>query len=480
MLTPGQTIGRFEVRAPLGQGGMGAVYLALDPSLGREVALKVMHEDLTRDAVAVQRFRREALALAKPAHPGVVRIFDLVEVDGQLVLVMEHLAGESLRQRMGAGRLPVAEAVALARDLLAALEAAHGLGVLHRDLKPGNVFVTARGEAKLLDFGVARLTDATRLTETGELLGTVRYMAPELLRGLEPGRASDVYAVGAILFEMLAGRSPYEGTGVDLIVQIRAGAPPRLGDVAPEVPPEIAAAVDRALSADPAARFESADAFLRALPEGARQPSAAAIAARPPPDAPRATPPRVEPLERTRSQRAWPIAAAVVVLGVVGVAGAALLATATAPARRRSAEVRTLTLPDPPAPSGDAPVEPPPTAAVTSSAPPAASSAPRAPQRVQLFRRGAGCQSLESAACDRMAEVVRSRAPAIRQCVERSTERFDFLQIYFHRDVPPRCELRDPNMKYHPFPCCQAAVADVGLPTSLLRYDAMIDVKRSR
>ena len=199
VLSSGQTIGRFEVRAPVGQGGMGAVYVGFDPSLNRQVALKVMHEDLTKDPVAVERFRREALALAKLSHPGVVQVYDLVESEGHLVLVMEHLAGQSLRQRMGAGRMDASEAVNLARELLAALDAAHGVGVLHRDLKPANVFVTSRGEAKLLDFGVARLADATRLTETGELLGTVRYMAPELLRGGEPSARSGATVLSPFL-----------------------------------------------------------------------------------------------------------------------------------------------------------------------------------------------------------------------------------------------------------------------------------------
>ncbi len=163
---------------------MGAVYLAVDETLGREVAIKVMHDDLAKDPASVARFRREALAVARLSHPGVVLVYDLVEEPGRVAIVMERLRGASLRQRLtDQGALSAPEAVAITRSILDALGAAHAVSILHRDLKPANVFVTSQGEVKLLDFGVARLVDATRLTETGELLGTVRYMAPGLLRG---------------------------------------------------------------------------------------------------------------------------------------------------------------------------------------------------------------------------------------------------------------------------------------------------------
>ncbi len=265
-------IGRYEITSKLGQGGMGVVYAARDERLARTVALKTM-SSLARDETARKRFWREARAAASVNHPNVCQLYEIGEDEGELFIAMELLEGEALAARLGRGPLSVSEALPIGLGILAALSALHARGIVHRDLKPSNVFLTPHG-VKLLDFGLARESDpdlsptpgsaASALTGTGMVVGTPRYMAPEQVTGEGLGTRSDLFAVGAILFEMLAGRPAFGGrNAVEILHATLHEQPPALTG-SPAV-----AAVDRvirrALAKRPADRPASADALAEEL-----------------------------------------------------------------------------------------------------------------------------------------------------------------------------------------------------------------------
>jgi uncharacterized membrane protein YgcG len=251
--------GRYRLRRLLAVGGMGAVWAAEDAVLGREVAVKVLGEALAADRRAALRLRREARAAGRLTHPGIARVLDLGEDAGRPYLVMELLHGESLAARLArAGPLAPAEAVRVVAAAADALEVAHRAGIVHRDVKPGNVFVTGGGDVKLLDFGIASAANEAALTG-GDLLGTAAYLAPERALGHDATPAADVYALGVLLYELLAGRPPFAGdTGTALVMAHVHARPASLGAVAPHVPPALAAVCERALAKDPAARPPSA------------------------------------------------------------------------------------------------------------------------------------------------------------------------------------------------------------------------------
>ncbi len=237
-LAAGTKLGPYEILAPLGAGGMGEVWRARDPRLGRDVAIKVLPAAFAADAGRLERFRREAQALASLNHPNVASIYGLEEAAGSPCLVLELVEGESLAARLARGALPVREAIALAVQVAAAIEAAHERGIVHRDLKPGNVMVSESGIAKVLDFGLAKSepapeaasgssadaptrTVAAAPTEAGVILGTAAYMSPEQARGRAVDRRSDVWSFGCVLYECLAGRPAFAGETVsDLVARI--------------------------------------------------------------------------------------------------------------------------------------------------------------------------------------------------------------------------------------------------------------------
>ncbi len=258
--------GRYRLRSRLAAGGMGAVWAAEDAVLGREVAVKVLGEALAGDRLAALRLRREARAAGRLVHPAIARVLDLGEDGGRPYLVMELLHGESLAARLArAGPLAPAEAVRVVAAAADALEVAHRAGIVHRDVKPGNVFVTGGGDVKLLDFGIASAADETALTG-GDLLGTAAYLAPERVLGHDATPAADVYALGVLLYELLAGRPPFAGDSGPALAMAHVHARPTpLGAVAPRVPPALAAACERALAKDPAARPPSAAALAALL-----------------------------------------------------------------------------------------------------------------------------------------------------------------------------------------------------------------------
>jgi hypothetical protein len=290
-LAPWVLGGRYRLRARLAAGGMGAVWVADDAVLGRQVAVKVLGEALAGDGLAAERLRREARAAARLGHPGVARVLDLGEDGGRPYLVMELLRGESLAGRLArAGALPPAEAARAVAAAADALEAAHRAGIVHRDVKPGNVFLTRDGEVKLLDFGIASASNEAALTG-GDLIGTAAYLAPERVLGHDATPAADVYALGVLLHELLAGRPPFAAdSGMALAMAHVHARPVPLPEAAPSVPPSLAAACEQALAKDPAARPAAATlaALLRSTaattppPPTAGPTAAAALTATPP------------------------------------------------------------------------------------------------------------------------------------------------------------------------------------------------------
>src|SRR5262245_30102717 len=244
MIAPGAQLGPYEIVASLGAGGFGVVYRAHDGRLDRDVAIKVLPEGAMVNDDARQRFRHEALAAARTNHPNIGSIYDLGRDRDTDFIVMELVDGERLDQRIDRGRLEERDAAGIAAQIADALDALHETGVVHGDLKPGNVMLTSRGLVKLLDFGLSRVrvergggpADSRRDTATRQLTGTVPYISPEHVRGQPPDGRSDLYALGVILFEMLSGRRPHDGA--DLASQLYAIAhtpPPSLRSLADAV-----------------------------------------------------------------------------------------------------------------------------------------------------------------------------------------------------------------------------------------------------
>ena len=261
--------GRYRLLQLLGAGGMGAVYRAEQISLKREVALKLLKSELSADPALVQRFNIEAKLAAKLSHPNTVTMFDFgQDTDGTLFIVMELVSGQSLRELLGRdGALPVARALAICEQVCASLADAHAHGIVHRDLKPDNVMLTRRGKrtdvVRVLDFGIAKLRDergdvtAMPVTQAGDLLGTPQYMAPEQIRGEAVDGRTDIYAMGAMLYEMLTGKLPFTGPTVMAILGKHltdAPQPPRQRRPDLAIPPEIEALVMQALAKAPASR----------------------------------------------------------------------------------------------------------------------------------------------------------------------------------------------------------------------------------
>ena len=266
-------VGRYRLEHRLGIGGMSTVQLAFDERLERYVAVKLLAEHLAEDPTFVSRFRREALAAARLVHPNIVQVFDFGfdEHAGHHFIVMERVSGQScaelLRDR---GHLDVAETVNVVTQACRGLDYAHRGGVVHRDVKPGNLLRSSDGGVKLADFGIAKATEQSSITQVGSVLGTAAYLAPEQARGEEAGPAADFYSLGVVTYQLLTGRLPYEATSLsELALKQQREAPMPLEDLNPEIPPTLARAVFLALSLDPAARPDGALALEDALMAGA-------------------------------------------------------------------------------------------------------------------------------------------------------------------------------------------------------------------
>ncbi len=267
-LAPGTRLGPYEIEAPLGAGGMGEVYRAVDSRLGRHVAVKVLRPEVSRDPERRARFEREARAIAALNHPGICAVHDIGAQDDTDFLVMELLQGESLAARLARGPLELEEALGIGQSILGTLAVVHERGLVHRDLKPANIFLTPHG-VKLLDFGLVTGPSSgdsaeTRLTQDGMLVGTPRYMSPEQLRGGQIDHRTDLFAAGALIYEMIAGRAAFDAPSlVDLIHAIAFEEPRPLPPGA--APAGVEAALRRALAKNPAERHASATAFLSGL-----------------------------------------------------------------------------------------------------------------------------------------------------------------------------------------------------------------------
>jgi eukaryotic-like serine/threonine-protein kinase len=266
-LSAGDRLGPYEVIAPLGAGGMGEVYRALDTRLGREVAVKVLPEQTARDPRALERFELEGKAVAALSHPNILVLFDIGAHDGFRYAVTELLEGEPLRERLTRGPLSWRKTIELGVAVAEGLAAAHGKDIVHRDIKPGNIFLTAGGQIKILDFGLARWKperspedDATQLeTQAGSVLGSPGYMSPEQVRGEKAGVPSDIFSLGCVLYEAVTGRKAFPGKSAgDTIAAILKDEPTAITDTGIQVPAELARVIDRCLAKNPAQRFHSA------------------------------------------------------------------------------------------------------------------------------------------------------------------------------------------------------------------------------
>jgi serine/threonine protein kinase/sugar lactone lactonase YvrE len=269
-----QRIGRYHIERLLGRGGMGTVYLAHDPELDRKVAIKVPQPEMYADAGLRERFLREARAAAALDHPHLCRIYDVGRDGDTLYLAIALVEGRSLAERLREGPLPIADAVTLVRTAARAVGAAHGRGVVHRDLKPGNIMVTPDGQPVVMDFGLARreASSDTRLTRTGSLLGTPAYLPPENLaeRGAGDSRAGDIFSLGVVLYEALTGRLPFDGTLEQVLDGIRHHEPIAPRRLRPEISPALESVVLRALAKDPRRRWTSMEEFAAALDRAMR------------------------------------------------------------------------------------------------------------------------------------------------------------------------------------------------------------------
>src|SRR5687767_9901790 len=293
-LSSGTKLGRYEIHSLLGEGGMGEVYRARDTELGRDVAVKVLPSSFSADRDRLSRFKQEACAAGALNHPNILVVHDIGAHDGSPYVVSELLEGETLRKRIGGSPLAPRRAIEYALQIAHGLAAAHGKGIIHRDLKPDNIFITNDGRVKILDFGLAKLTQLdgdqvqtdvpTRrvTTDPGVVMGTVGYMSPEQLKGRAVDQRSDIFSFGAILYEMLSGRRAFHGESpAEAMSAILKEDPPELSDTNKTVSPALERLVNHCLEKNPQARFHSARDVAFALESLAGSGSTSAQAAIP-------------------------------------------------------------------------------------------------------------------------------------------------------------------------------------------------------
>ncbi|MCW5979801.1 MAG: serine/threonine protein kinase [Bryobacteraceae bacterium] len=267
----GQTIGNYRIVRRLGAGGMGEVHEAIDLMLERPVAIKMLRPEITGQPEFLERFRAEAVTLAKLNHPSIATLYGFFQEREQWFMVMEFVRGKTLEAMIAAsGRLPADFSAHVLRQTLRGMAHAHAIGVMHRDIKPANIMITGDGSVKLTDFGIARIVGSTRMTRTGGLIGTLEYIAPERIRGEEADIRSDLYSAGVVLFEMLAGRLPFVSeTDFGLMQAHLKQAPPSLGELGLAAPEGLEEIVQKGLAKQPGDRYQTAQEFHDALASGA-------------------------------------------------------------------------------------------------------------------------------------------------------------------------------------------------------------------
>nr|WP_294553766.1 serine/threonine-protein kinase [uncultured Rhodopila sp.] len=270
-----ETLGKYQIRGVLGRGAMGIVYDGWDPVIGRRVAIKTVRLLDTDDPEALEgleRFRNEARAAGRLSHPNIVAVYDYGESDDVAFIVMEFIEGQSLKQRLDTKEpLPVSEAVRVMQQVLAGLQFSHGKGVVHRDIKPGNVMLTEDGQVKLADFGIARI-ESSVMTQAGTMLGTPAYMSPEQLMAQTVDARSDIYSAGVLLYQLLTGERPFEGGLTAIIHKALNTTPPRPSEISVTAPPGLDAVVARAMERRPADRYADAATFASAIKQAFEAP----------------------------------------------------------------------------------------------------------------------------------------------------------------------------------------------------------------
>lgn len=262
-----QMLGQYRITAKLGEGGMGAVYKGVDTMIDREVAIKILRPEIAREPILLQRFRAEAVTVAKLNHAGIATLYNFVQHDDNFFMVMEYVPGKTLEEvERERGALPWQTAVPLFQKILDAVQPAHDAGILHRDIKPANIMLTTWGAIKVMDFGIARMLGSSRMTREGSMVGTIEYIPPERVKGEESDARGDIYSLGVVLFEMLGGRLPFQSESEYELMRCHLQEPlPTFHDLHAEVPQPIENVVRRATAKCPEERFSSCDEFSQAL-----------------------------------------------------------------------------------------------------------------------------------------------------------------------------------------------------------------------
>jgi serine/threonine-protein kinase len=265
-LAEGAIVGNYRILGKLGEGGMGTVYRAVDTMIQREVAIKALRPDIAAQPDILERFRSEAVLLAKLNNPAIAQLYAFFSETGQFYMVMEYVAGDTLERVIQRGQLEWQKAFSYLLQILDGISHAHSSGILHRDIKPSNVMLTPAGKIKLMDFGIAQALGGARMTRQGRIIGTLEYLAPERIQGKTADARSDLYSVGVMLFEMLSGRLPFQSDSEYELLQAHIQqAPPTLNSVGVKVPADIEAIMLRALEKDPANRYADAEEFAAAV-----------------------------------------------------------------------------------------------------------------------------------------------------------------------------------------------------------------------
>ena len=374
-----ETIGKYQIVRVLGQGGMGRVYEAVDPMIGRRVAIKTISANIVADEEARARFFREAQAAGRLSHHNLITIYDIGEADGSPYIVMEYLDGADLSRTIRGGRLSYERKLQIMIDVCEGLAYAHGRDIVHRDIKPANIFITTHGQLKILDFGLARGT-LSEVTQTGRIVGTPNYMAPEQIRGDEVDHRADIFAAGVVFYELLSGRKAFEGDSVaTTMYKVLESHPQPVHLLDSALPPALSLVVERALAKEKQARYQTSSELLDALLQ-VRGSSLPARDVHTPPVPLPARGAELAPPPASQQPRRRPlvIIAAIASLAIGG--AAYLMRTGRSEKEQRAAPVvktqpRTEPLPSP---------GPPPAATVPTPAPEASRAVPASPPRASI------------------------------------------------------------------------------------------------